>query len=109
MAPAPNPPSAPADKRRRQPHTEESGFSTQISLNELALDRSLMSLIEVPWKNRHPMDKVAGALAYLWSQREPRSSLEYLELLAKRYVYPGGKIEHYFRSVRDVGTGTQRR
>ena len=48
-----------------------------------------------------PTDKVAGALAYLWTQREPHQSLEYLELIAKPYAYPGGKIEQYFRTVRD--------
>jgi hypothetical protein len=70
-----------------------------ISLNDPVLDRSLMRLIEVPWKNRQPMDKIAGALAYLWSQREPHQSLEYFELIA--YAYPGGKIGQYYRSARD--------
>ena len=72
-----------------------------IPLNDPVLDRSLTRLIEVPWKNRQPMDKVAGALAFLWSLREPHQSLEYLELIAKPYAYPGGKIEQYFRSARD--------
>jgi hypothetical protein len=76
-----------------------------ISLNDPVLDRSLMSLIAVPWRNRQSMDKVAGALAYLWSQREPHQSLEYLELIAKPYAYPGGKIEQYYRSVRDYCRG----
>jgi hypothetical protein len=73
-----------------------------ISLNNPVLDRSLMHLIEIPWKKRQPMDKVAGALAYLWTQREPHPSLKYLELIAKPYAYPGGKIEQYFRTVRDL-------
>ena len=72
-----------------------------IPLNEPALDRSLMKLIAVPWKNRQPTDKVAGALAYLWSQREPHQALAYLELIAKPYAHPGGKIEQYYRTARD--------
>jgi hypothetical protein len=71
-------------------------------VDDAALDCSLMSLIDVPWKNRQPMDKVAGALAFLWTQRDLQTSIEPLERVAKRYAYPGGKIEQYFRLVRDV-------
>jgi hypothetical protein len=72
------------------------------AVNEPALDRSLMTLADIPWKTQGPATKVVGALAYLWSCRDSREATPYLERIARRYAYPGGKIELYYQTARDA-------
>ena len=70
-----------------------------ISINDPQLDHALTSLIDIPWKKQQPMDKVAGALACLWSHRAPPESRSRLEYITKIYGYAGGKIDLYYRKV----------
>lgn len=67
---------------------------------DASLDTSFLPLVDIRWKNPGPLTKVAGALAYLWSRRDPRMAVQALERIAKPFAYPGGKIEHYYREAR---------
>ncbi|MBN8731261.1 MAG: hypothetical protein J0L64_12020 [Acidobacteria bacterium] len=68
-------------------------------LQDAELDRSFMSLVDIRWKCSEPMNKVAGALAWLWSLRAPTAALPFLERLYHRYGYPGGKIQDHYRNA----------
>ena len=73
-----------------------------VSVNDATLDRQFPNLLAIPWKNTQPSEKVAGSMAYLFSRRDPQSSLAYLEPIARKYGFPGGKIEEYFRAARSI-------
>jgi hypothetical protein len=68
-----------------------------VVTEDASLDASFLPLVDIRWKNSGALTKVAGALAYLWSRRDPRLAVQALERIAKPFAYPGGKIEHYYR------------
>jgi hypothetical protein len=71
-----------------------------VLVDDPALDEALLRLLDLPWKNKAQVDKVAGAVGYLWSQRPRERALPALEKLYPKWGNSGGKIGLYLQRIR---------
>jgi hypothetical protein len=71
-----------------------------VLINDPALDEALLRLLNLPWKAKAQVDKVAGAVGYLWSQRPRERALPALEQLHAKWGEQDSKIDRYLQRMR---------